>query len=210
MSSLSFDAVLCDIDGVLRLWDPDGMPGLDRAYGLPAGTLAAAAFRPERLLPAITGVVTDEEWRSDIAEDLVAVCGSPDRARALVAEWQTLTGRVDEEVLELLTTARRHSRRAGLQRHHPAGSRPRPRLGLADGVDAVVNTARIGVAKPDARVYRIAADLSGVPSPRCLFIDDTLANVTAASSAGMIGLHYQRVQQLRDVLSSLIGTEPAR
>ncbi|WP_199826291.1 hypothetical protein [Streptomyces sp. SBT349] len=58
-----FDAVLCDIDGVLRIWDPGIMPGLDRAYGLPPGTVAAAAFGPERLLPAVTGAVRDEEWR---------------------------------------------------------------------------------------------------------------------------------------------------
>jgi putative hydrolase of the HAD superfamily len=210
MSSLSFDAVLCDIDGVLRLWDPGGMPGLDRAYGLPAGTLAAAAFRPERLLPAITGAVTDEEWRSGIAEDLVAVCGSPDRARALVTEWETLTGRVDEEVLGLLTTARRHVPVVLVSNATTRLEADLARLGLADAVDAVVNTARIGVAKPDAGVYRIAADRSGVPSSRCLFIDDTLANVIAANSAEMMGLHYQRVQQLRDVLSSLIGAEPTR
>jgi putative hydrolase of the HAD superfamily len=29
MSDSPFDAVLCDFDGVLRLWDPDAMTALD-------------------------------------------------------------------------------------------------------------------------------------------------------------------------------------
>lgn len=50
MNPSTFDALLCDIDGVLRLWDPAVMPGLDRAYGLPPRTLAGAAWQAERVL----------------------------------------------------------------------------------------------------------------------------------------------------------------
>lgn len=99
-----FDAVLCDLDGVLRVWEP--MSDLDRSHGLPEGTLAAAAFAPVRLMPAITRIVTDEQWRQAIAQDLAMVCGSLDRAQSLIADWNTLTGRVDTEVLALLTMAR--------------------------------------------------------------------------------------------------------
>lgn len=41
-----YDAVLCDIDGMLRHWPVPGHADLDRLHGLPAGTLAAAAFTP--------------------------------------------------------------------------------------------------------------------------------------------------------------------
>ncbi|MGW0868978.1 hypothetical protein ACWD3Z_00660 [Streptomyces sp. NPDC002740] len=44
----------------------------------------------------------------------------------------------------------------------------------------MVNTARLGVAKPDPRVYRIAAQ-----------------RVQAARNAGMTGLHYHRLDELR-------------
>ncbi|MFG2639885.1 hypothetical protein ACGFYP_02735 [Streptomyces sp. NPDC048370] len=42
-------------------------------------------------------------------------------------------------------------------------------LGLTHAVDSVVNTARIGVARPDPRVYQIAAQRAGVPASRCLY-----------------------------------------
>jgi putative hydrolase of the HAD superfamily len=73
-----FDAVLCDLDGVLRRW-PD-MSALDQAHGLPAGTLVAAAFAPERLLPALTG----EQWRPTTSST-VPGSGSPSRTRASTA-----------------------------------------------------------------------------------------------------------------------------
>lgn len=42
-------AVLCDVDGVLRHWPAPGPADLDHVHGLPAGTIAAAAFAPSRL-----------------------------------------------------------------------------------------------------------------------------------------------------------------
>ena len=65
-----FGAVLCDLDGVLRRHVP--MTTYDAQFGVPAGTLAAAAFTPDLLLPAITGRCTDGEWRVRIAETLGA------------------------------------------------------------------------------------------------------------------------------------------
>ncbi|GLW02723.1 hypothetical protein Slala05_63530 [Streptomyces lavendulae subsp. lavendulae] len=77
--------MLCDIDGVIRHRPAPGPDDLDHTHGLPAGTLAAAAFAPSRLHPTITGEVTDEQWRSAVVTDLAALCGATDRARSIVA-----------------------------------------------------------------------------------------------------------------------------
>ncbi len=71
-----------------------------------------------------------------------------------------------------------------------------------------MNTSRIGVAKPDPRVYRIAAERVGAPVHRCLFIDDTTANVIAARDVGMTALHYRRIEDLQGALSALLDTAP--
>jgi putative hydrolase of the HAD superfamily len=202
MRALPFDAVLCDIDGVLRLWDPDAMPGLDRAYGLAPGTLASAAFAPERLRLAVTGVLTDEAWRRSVAEALTDACGSAERARTMTTEWTALAGRVNDEILTLLTDVRRHAPVVLVSNATNRLEDDLAALGLSDAVDAVVNTARIGVAKPDAAVYALAAERAGAAVERCLFIDDTLANVHAAQEVGMIGHHYRNADALRRALAS--------
>lgn len=76
-SSMPYAAVLCDVDGVLRHWP--AATEIEHAHGLPAGALAAAAFAPARIHPAITGEITDEQWRSAVAADLANSCGSKER-----------------------------------------------------------------------------------------------------------------------------------
>jgi putative hydrolase of the HAD superfamily len=72
--------------------------------------------------------------------------------------------------------------------------------GVADAFDAVLNTCRFGAAKPDPRVYAAAAGLAGADPRRCLFVDDTAANVAAAEAAGMRGVLYDGVAGLRAAL----------
>jgi putative hydrolase of the HAD superfamily len=187
MAARPYDAVLCDIDGVLRLW-PDHTE-LDLVHGLPPGTLAAAAFTPARLQPAITGQITDEQWRSAVATDIAAACGSTDTARNLVTAWADLMPRVDREVVALLASIRDVTTVALVSNATTRLEQDLARQGLDNVAHTVVNTSRIGVAKPDQRVYRIAAEQADAPVHRCLFIDDTPANVTAARAAGMTALH---------------------
>ncbi|GHA06685.1 hypothetical protein GCM10010329_31570 [Streptomyces spiroverticillatus] len=200
-----FAAVLVDFDGVLNLWDPDGMSALDRARGLPEGTLAGAAFEDGLLEAAVTGRLTDEEWRAQVAVALTATCGSADRARALVGEWSALSGRIDAELLDLLGALRV---RVPVVLVSNATTRLESYLaakGLADAFDAVFNTSRFGIAKPDPRVFAEAARLVGVPVERCLFVDDTRANVSAATEAGLTGHHYRGAAELRALVGPLLG-----
>lgn len=191
--------MLCDVDGVLRLWDADAMSTVDREFGLVGGTLAGAAFREARLGPAIVGQVTDAGWRSGVAEDLAEVCGSVERAGEVVAAWTLISGEVDQAVKEILS---------GLRGKVPVGlvSNATTRLeddlralGVMDAVDFVVSSARVGVAKPDAGIYLAAAREAGVPPQECLFIDDTEANIVGARAVGMTGVHYRRIADLTAV-----------
>lgn len=191
--------MLCDLDGVLRRWPPIG--DLDSAHGLPPGTFAEAAFAPERASAAITGRCTDEQWRAGVAADIAARFGS-ERAAAVVAAWTALTGEIDPEVAALLATARRR----GLPVVLVSNATTRLEadialLGIGEYVDHVVSSARAGVAKPDPRIFRIAADRAGVPPAGCLFVDDGPANVEAARALGMTALLFDGPDSLRALLS---------
>ncbi|MEV3855078.1 HAD-IA family hydrolase [Streptomyces sp. NPDC050095] len=201
-----YDAVLCDIDGVIRHWPAADQ--LEQSHDLPLGALAAAAFAPARLQPAITGKVTDEEWRSAVAADLTDAHGSRERALAAVTAWSDLLPVVDQEVIALLRQVGNVASVALVSNATTRLEWDLERQGLTDLADIVVNTARIGVAKPDPKVYRIAAERLGVNADRCLFIDDTAANVAAAREVGMTALHYRELEDLQHALSPLLdGTK---
>lgn len=198
MAGRSFDAVLCDLDGVLRRW-PD-LTALDAAHDLPPGTLGAAAFAPARLLPAVTGGRTDEEWRAAVAADLAAAFGRA-RAAAVVADWTALAGEVDSAVAEALTAARSRMPVVLVTNATTRLEADLAVLGVDELVDHVVSSARVGFAKPDPRIYRLAAQRAGASPARCLFVDDSAGNVDAARSLGMTGLLYDGPARLTELLS---------
>ncbi|MFJ5922335.1 HAD-IA family hydrolase [Kitasatospora sp. NPDC092948] len=198
MTDRQIGAVLCDLDGVLRVWGELGE--VDAAYGLPPGTVAGAAFRDERLLPAVTGQVTDEQWRAAVAADLVGVCGSTVRAREVVAAWGRQPSRVDPEVLALLADVRRGVPVVLVSNGTTRLEADLTALGLDAAFDAVVNTARLGAAKPEARVYLAAAERVRVPPSACLFVDDSQGNTAAAEALGMSGHHFRGAAGLRAAL----------
>ena len=54
--------------------------------------------------------------------------------------------------------------------------------------DVVVDSCEVGLRKPDEAIYRLAAERIGAPPERCLFLDDSAANVAAARAVGMRGI----------------------
>jgi putative hydrolase of the HAD superfamily len=65
--------------------------------------------------------------------------------------------------------------------------------GLLELLDGVVTSAEVGVAKPDARVFRRALELAGVGARDALHVGDSPANdVEGARSAGIRALLVKR------------------
>lgn len=134
---------------------------------------------------------------------MVARTHDPSIARGVVAEWSQAVGEVDQPMLELVGELRRH-RRVGLLTN--ATTRLEADLqthGIAEQFDAICNSARLGIAKPDQRTFRLAAESLGVQPEACVFVDDTPANVEAAMAIGMAGIHYTGIEALREELRAL-------
>ncbi|WUQ66994.1 HAD-IA family hydrolase [Streptomyces canus] len=121
-----------------------------------------------------------------------------------VEAWSGLTGRTDPDIVDLLAALRRRMPVILVSNATTRLEAYLAAIGLDEAFDAVINTARIGVAKPDRRVFDIAAQRVGADLKRCLFVDDTAGHVTAAQAAGAIGVHYQDIEQLRATVTPLL------
>ncbi|TVU25759.1 hypothetical protein EJB05_28267 [Eragrostis curvula] len=60
-----------------------------------------------------------------------------------------------------------------------------------------------GKRKPSTDFYLQAVDHLNVDPASCIFIDDRMANIDAALSVGMVGLHFKNAEVLRKDLCSL-------
>ena len=64
-------------------------------------------------------------------------------------------------------------------------------LAIAPCFDSITISAEEGVMKPDARIFELALGRAGVDAEEALFVDDTLANVEAATRLGMRTIHFR-------------------
>lgn len=199
-----FGAVLCDIDGVIRFFNTSEVTRLERAAGLPEGTTAAVGFAPENDLPLLLGTITREEWADSIVRGLLPRV-APYEAEALARAFSTADFRVDGTVVDLLRQVREHCPLVLVSNATRWLDDDLARLGLTDLAHSVVNSSLVGVAKPDRRIYEIAAERAGVAPDRCLFVDDRQENVDAAVALGMTGVLHRAAADLRTALLPITG-----
>jgi putative hydrolase of the HAD superfamily len=185
-------AYVFDLDGVVRDFAPgDTDPMIEAALGLPGGMVAATAFRPDLLLPTITGRRTFDEWYADICTALEQVVPEPDRVREHMEAWRAHRGTPVAETVERLETLREGAHRTYVFTN---GTDLIPdeleQLGLTRLFDGVLNSAELGHAKPDHDAYAAAhavieRDLGRtVEHGDVWFTDDRQANVDAAHAFG--------------------------
>lgn len=193
------DTVVFDLDGLTRHWDEDGSDAAACALGASPGALAAAAFVPERLHAAMTGALTAAAWAAEIGAELAETCGCD--AEAIADVWSRSEWTVDDDMVALI--ARLHAAGVRLALFSNATDLLEGHLdemGVTGYFDVVLNSWRLGHAKPSIEAYEAAAEILGTPTDRILFVDDRPTNVAGAVAAGWHAVHYIGVDRFVGVL----------
>lgn len=76
------------------------------------------------------------------------------------------------------------------------------RFGWLDRFDHNTWSCALGIAKPDPAIYLQTCEALEVPPSESLFIDDKPENIIGAENAGLRGLQFSTVEQLRRDLES--------
>ncbi len=71
--------------------------------------------------------------------------------------------------------------------------------------DAVIESAKVGVRKPDPRIYRMMCDLLGVEPRACVFLDDLGGNLKPARAMGMTTIKVESGRQAVADLEAATG-----
>jgi len=148
------------------------------------------------------GRSSEREWLRGALDKLYELAGRP--IPGIRQDWHHIWKGIDEEVVSL-ARALRLRYKVGmisnatknlediLENHH----------GIIDLFDVVINSARVGVAKPDARIYHLAAETLGVPVSACVFTDDLAQNIEGARATGMQAFHFRGVADMERQLRAL-------
>lgn len=193
-------AVLFDMGGVLVASPFAGFARYERLVGLPEGTIR----RINATDPDTNAWARYESGRSDRAtfcrefEAEAAALGFRVDAPAVLA---SMRGGIIPEMVAALE--RIHGRwRTGLLTNNLAPMDPSSELAraLLPHFDAVVESAVVGVRKPDPAFFRMACDALDVAPEACVFLDDLGVNCKGARALGM---HTIKVVDPIDALAEL-------
>ena len=81
----------------------------------------------------------------------------------------------------------------------------RTKLPIDEIFETVVDSAFVGVRKPDPAIYALVLERLGLPAEECAFVDDIAVNVGAARELGFAGVHFTDTAQAIAELDALLG-----
>jgi putative hydrolase of the HAD superfamily len=197
-------ALLIDLDGVIRHFDPAARATAEERHGVAPGRVWELAVDPARLVPAVTGQVTRAQWLEGVAEAIADEVGGIGPARSLIVEWDAYRGSVAPAALAFVRETRQSGIPVALATNATDGlDLELATLGIEHDFDVVVSSARVGVAKPHPDFYEAACVAVRTAPGRCLFVDDVDRNVRGARAAGLLAHRYAGPDDLRYLREAL-------
>ena len=187
----SYDAVLFDLGGVFT----DSPFAAARELGRELGA------DPTQVMEIVFGPYhedTDHPWHrlergelslEDARAEIIAL-GKSDGLDVdpMVVLMKLSGGRTRQPMVERVRRLREYGYRTAIVTNNAHEFREawQAMLPFEDLFDVIVDSCRIGVRKPDPRIFQYALDrLGGVIPRRAVFLDDYEANVRAAEALGM-------------------------
>jgi putative hydrolase of the HAD superfamily len=194
-------ALLIDLDGVLRLWDPKFGQAVEEKYALEPGTLMKTAMTWDIYRPAVAGEISDADWMRLIAMRLPL----PELdAAAAIAEWQQHRGHIDQEVLDFVREVRAAGKPVALATNATDLLRgDLEALGLSDEFDAVVSSWELKIHKPAPEFFAAACAALDQEPPWVLFVDDDDRAIRGARAAKLLAYRWTERREFNYLRAAL-------
>ena len=143
-----------------------------------------------------TGRLGEEEYSRLVAGRI----GQPPLAlHALLAPiWRSHTA--DPAVLDLMRAARSRVRVAILSNDTLGLEARLQAMGVTELADPIINSARLGLRKPDPQIYHRALAILDVPPAAVLFVDDKPRNTLVARELGIECVDFTSAADLATAL----------
>ena len=158
-------------------------------------------FRLER------GELTEAEFLRRLSEALEPELGHRPHLHRFSEIWFDALHR-NEPMLELMRELRDRGYRMAILTNNVREweDRWRSKLPIDEIFDVVVDSAYVGMRKPEPEIYQLTLQRLGAVEPdRCLFVDDNEVNVEAARKLGIHAVHFQSNEQAILEIKNLLG-----
>jgi putative hydrolase of the HAD superfamily len=210
-------AVISDFGGVLTTPLFHAFAGVQASHGFSLEELGRAMIRAtaERgenpLYEMERGELAEAEFLSVLEGALSTECGRPVSLDQFGEQYfQAL--QPNEAMIAHLRSLRdsRGMRLAMLTNNvREWESRWRPMLPVDELFEFVVDSAFVGMRKPEPGIYALTLERLGLPAEACVFVDDVDVNCDAAREAGMSVVHFLDTDQAIRDLDAVLARDGA-
>lgn len=138
------------------------------------------------------GEITPEEFERALVAELTAR-GSTPTAQGLLKRMLADLEDLDPDMMAMLRRAKAAGLRLALLSN--SWGEHYPEHAWQGLFDAMVISGRVGMRKPEPRIYRHVADLLELEPAACVMVDDMPHNVRAAVEVGMVGVLHESYWQ---------------
>ncbi len=210
---MAIRAVISDFGGVLTTPLLGSFTAVQDETGITVESLGAAMHRigerdGENPLHEIErGRVTEADFLGAIARELAHDLGhEPELHRFSEIYFDALDPNLP--MIELMRGVRSRGYRMALLTNNIREWEPlwRRMLPVEEIFEVIVDSAFVGVRKPDRAIYELTMERIGIGAPECLFVDDVEQNVAAARELGMATVHFRTNDQAIPEIEAALGS----
>ncbi len=183
VTSAPVRALLMDADGVVQYPQAGWLKDMAR--------LGGPGFIPEMFRNELTTLTGQVDLRQVLA-DMLQRRGRDCTAEDILQVWYRID--VDELMLGIVDRVRATGVVTALATNQQSyrGSYMRANLPYDEHFDHQFHSFEVGLAKPDPAYFSHIVAALGIEPEEAVFVDDVLANVRAAQTAGLHGVHFAR------------------
>jgi putative hydrolase of the HAD superfamily len=207
------EAIICDFGGVLTTPLFNAFAHVQEEAGLTLESLGKAMWRATQergenpLFELERGELAEPEFLAIVGAALSEEVGRPVSMEGFSERyWGQLEP--NEDMLGWLRAARAdRGLRLALLTNNVREWEPRwrPVWKIDELFELVVDSAFVGMRKPEPGIYALTLERLGLPAEKCVFLDDVDVNCDAAREAGMAAVHFKDAAQAIGELEQLLS-----
>jgi len=210
---MSVEAVIWDFGGVFTSSPFEAFNRYEAEHGLPKDLIRRinAANHHDNAWALFERNEIDTDRFDQLFLEESSALGHPVRGREVLP---LLSGAVRPRMVAALKACKAHFKVGCITNNvvsmHSPGQDEIQRAAGAMGqimplFDAIIESSKAGVRKPDPRIYRMMCDLLAVAPERCVYLDDLGINCKPAATLGMKAIKVVDVDQTLAELSEATG-----
>ena len=204
------EAVIWDFGGVLTTSPFEAFARYETEHGLPADIIRRtnAANHLENAWAKFERAEVDIEAFDALFATESKALGAEVRGKDVLP---LLSGELRPEMVEALRRVKARFKTGCITNNLPAnaiGSRSGRSLYVAEVMelfDHVIESAKIGLRKPDPRIYQMMTETLAVDPRHCIYLDDLGVNLKPARDMGMTTIKVLNAEQAIKALEAATG-----